>query len=829
MDDREARRRPLTREPLPVAPDEGEISKMMTLRLIGVALACSLMTTSLSFADEARVRAHLASGESTAYLQQGESRLELMAPGKRAPVDAVVFQKFIGDLPLHGARVFVIENPDGTVAHVIDDSTEDLELRRGPVNVAKEAAEDLAEGLLPEAVDSVAEKVWFRTGDEAVLAWEVTTALADLGAPASPTHFEMVIDAETGAVLSQRQIDTKTYAPGSPETAEGVFPRIVINNTIGAQGSRDYAAPFDAVIRASVGCTGTLIAPNVVLSARHCGIGAGDLIVFGDNSNDALFTATVLSSFLPDGPGSLLDGGDVSIHTLTAPVPINVAEPMRLIDETDDLEGMRAATVGYGFNGLGSTGHGFSADGFRWGGENIIDVYGSPANASGANIISTDFDNSAGTTNTISSSSPVPLQFEATTAPGDSGGPVLVQFGSEWVIAGVLSGGTTSTSVYGDISWWTGTAFYRDAIESVGGEFVTGLEISFPDGLPSVLSSAGGDTLRVEVVPSEADPIVPGSGTLNVDAGSGFQQIALVPESGDRFTVDFPAPDECPSSVEYFISFELESGTTVTVPAGASPSSSSVFVALAADDVNVDELYDFETSVGFSAGAPGDDAATGVWVRVDPVGTAAQPENDNTPDGAIAWVTGQGSPGGGLGENDVDDGTTSLVSNRIDLSDVQSATISYARWYSNSTGASPNADVFEVFVSDDDGQTYTLVETVGPDGPETSGGWIETGFVVNEFVDLTSTIRVKFVASDLGAGSVVEAGVDDVRIFGVSCAAASCPADTNGDGVVDAADLAAVIAAWGPGGSNSPADFDASGGVGASDLAFVIAAWGECP
>jgi D-alanyl-D-alanine carboxypeptidase len=66
--------------------------------------------------------------------------------------------------------------------------------------------------------------VWFRTGDEAVLAWEVTTSLADLGLPASPTHFEMVIDAQTGDVLSERQIDTKTYAPGSPEAADGVFP-----------------------------------------------------------------------------------------------------------------------------------------------------------------------------------------------------------------------------------------------------------------------------------------------------------------------------------------------------------------------------------------------------------------------------------------------------------------------------------------------------------------------------------------------------------------------------------------------------------------------------
>ncbi|MEL7473835.1 MAG: GC-type dockerin domain-anchored protein, partial [Planctomycetota bacterium] len=550
------------------------------------------------------------------------------------------------------------------------------------------------------------------------------------------------------------------------------------------------------------------------------------------------------SSSLPDGGGSLLDGGDVSIHVLNSSVPANIAVPMRLIDETTGLVGQTCATLGYGWNGLGSSGHGFSADGLRWGGENVIDVYGSPASAGGANIISTDFDNPAGTTNTIPSSSAVALQFEATTAPGDSGGPVLVQFGGEWVIAGVLSGGTTNTSVYGDISWWTGTALYRDDIESAGGEFATGLEILFPDGLPEQVSSSGGETLRVDIVPSPTDPIVPGSGTFHVDSGSGFQQIALIADSATSFTATFPAPDDCPTNVEYFVSFDLQSGVTLTAPADA-----STFSVLAADQVDMLDLYDFESPVGFSAGAPGDDATTGVWVRVDPNGTEAQPENDNTVDGAFAWVTGQGTPGGATGENDVDNGTTSLVSNQIDLSGVQTASISYARWYSNNTGQAPNADVFEVFVSDDDGQTYVLAETVGPAGDGTSGGWIEAGFVVNDFVNLTSTIRVKFVASDLVAGSLVEAGVDDVRIFGISCTltdacafaditATSDCAPGSGDGVIDLSDFSCYLAEWSVASPfaditlTSNCDVIAGGGDGVdlSDFSCYLAEWSQgCP
>lgn len=722
----------------------------------------------------------------------------------------------------------MIENADGTVAQVFDDPTDNLVLRRGQVNITQDVAVDILEGFLPQAIDSTVEQVWFRKENEAVLAWEVTTSLADMGLPASPTHFEAVIDAETGIILSERQIDTKTYLPGSPEAEAEVYPRIVINNAIGAQGSRDYAAPFDAVIRVG-GCTGTLIAPNVVLSARHCGIGAGDLVRFGDNSNSTTFTITVQSSSLPDGGGSLLDGGDVSIHVLNGTVPGNIAEPMRLIDETEDLEGMVCATLGYGWNGLGSTGHGGSADGFRWGGENIIDVYGSPPDRAGSNIISTDFDNGTSGANQIFGSSATPLEFEATTAPGDSGGPVLVLFGNEWVIAGVLSGGTTSNSVYGDVSWWTGTAVYRNAIEFAGGAFVTGLEIEFPNPLPSIVSSAGGDTISVDIVPSDVDPVVPGSGTFHVDTGAGFQQFPLAADSATSFTATFPAPAECPTNVEYFFSFDLESGATVTSPSGASPGSSNVYSAQAADQVDFDDLYDFETPVGFTAGAPGDNATTGVWVLVDPIGTDAQPGDDNTPFGTLAWVTGQGTFGGGLGENDVDGGTTSLVSNQIDLSGTESASISYARWYSNSTGASPNADVFEVFVSDDDGQNYVLVETVGPAGAGTSGGWIETGFNVGDFVNLTSAIRVKFVASDLGAGSIVEAGIDDVRILGVSCSADTCPADlAEPFGVLDLADVQVFVTAFTSG--DTIADLNDDGIFDLADLQVFIGAFNAgCP
>lgn len=55
----------------------------------------------------------------------------------------------------------------------------------------------------------------------------------------------------------------------------------------------------------------------------------------------------------------------------------------------------------------------------------------------------------------------------------------------------------------------------------------------------------------------------------------------------------------------------------------------------------------------------------------------------------------------------------------------------------------------------------------------------------------------------------------------------ACPADLDGDGDVDAADLAELLSSWGPC-VGCPADFDGDGDVDAADLADLLAAWGAC-
>ena len=54
-----------------------------------------------------------------------------------------------------------------------------------------------------------------------------------------------------------------------------------------------------------------------------------------------------------------------------------------------------------------------------------------------------------------------------------------------------------------------------------------------------------------------------------------------------------------------------------------------------------------------------------------------------------------------------------------------------------------------------------------------------------------------------------------------------CPADIDGNGVVDASDLGIFLAYWGPKPTNG--DFNGDGVADAADLGILLAAWGSCP
>lgn len=310
-----------------------------------------------------------------------------------------------------------------------------------------------------------------------------------------------------------------------------------------------------------------------------------------------------------------------------------------------------------------------------------------------------------------------------------------------------------------------------------------GLRINLPGGSVNNFAPGVGESLAVQIQVA-GESLVPGSPQLHFRYdGGAYQSMPLTSLGGENYTVNLPPP-VCGATPEYYVSAEGSDSGVVTNPNGAPTNAYSAIVGGTVVLVS-DEM---ETNAGWTVGAPGDTATTGIWNRMDPQPTIAQPGDDHTPaPGVACWVT-DGNAGSGDGAFDVDGGATTLTSPTYNLGSSPEARISYWRWYSNSAGGAPNADIFRVQMSNNNGASFTAVETVGPSGPGTSGGWINYTFRAADILPVTAQMRLRFIAEDAATGSLIEAAIDDLLITEFQCSAVLD--DCNGNGIVDSDDIA---------------------------------------
>ncbi len=291
-----------------------------------------------------------------------------------------------------------------------------------------------------------------------------------------------------------------------------------------------------------------------------------------------------------------------------------------------------------------------------------------------------------------------------------------------------------------------------------------GLAFSYPNGRPETVSPTQTTTFQVIVTGVNGGQPDPGSGKINyrIDGGA-YTSVYMTETSANHYDATLPAV-ACGSTIEYYIS-----AREVTLGAQTDPDPATPYSAIPATSTTVVFTDNFETNQGWTVSG---DATDGQWDRGVPVGGGDRGDPPTDFDGS-----GSCDLTDNVDDNsDVDGGTTTLTSPTIDLSSGD-ALIHYARWYSNNFGAAPNSDVFEVYVSNNNGSSWTLVETVGPVN-EANGGWYEHSFWVSDFVTPTAQVKVRFDASDLGDGSVVEAAIDDFTVTQYNCEAASGPTIT---------------------------------------------------
>ncbi|MEQ8771031.1 MAG: choice-of-anchor B family protein [Phycisphaerales bacterium] len=346
------------------------------------------------------------------------------------------------------------------------------------------------------------------------------------------------------------------------------------------------------------------------------------------------------------------------------------------------------------------------------------------------------------------------------------------------------------------------------------------LELDLASNEPDLVSPNGTDSISLQVneINLTADAA---TAEMIFDDGSGPVSVPGTPAGGGVFDFAFPTAD-CGDATYYF-SIADTLGETFMLPGNAP---ADVFTTVIADGLVTEFADNFQTNTGWSVSGSAADAGSGRWERANPGGDGSRGDPADDADGSgICYVTGNGGPGS---NTDVD-ATTVLTSPAFDVSAMPEAVVRYQRWYNNAAGSNPGVETMEVEISNNNGASWSPLETVGPTGAAASGGWLDAEFRVADFVTPTANVRVRFTATD-DIGSVVEAGVDDFEVFEYVCdPAPACFADCDGNGSLNVDDVDCFVAAF-LGSDLGGADCDGNGSLNVDDVdCFVAGFLGGCP
>ncbi|MFC6880218.1 MULTISPECIES: M4 family metallopeptidase [Actinomadura] len=272
--------------------------------------------------------------------------------------------------------------------------------------------------------------------------------------------------------------------------------------------------------------------------------------------------------------------------------------------------------------------------------------------------------------------------------------------------------------------------------------------------------------------------VTPGSGSAQA-GGTATASIGTQTTSGSAQQVTLSATSQPAGPTATFSPATVTSGQsstmTVNVPAGTPDGTYTLTVLghgsvdrtatykLTVGDGTPGEVYsdDFESGQGWTVNPEGGDTATsGAWERGTPQPTSYSGTNLQiaAAGGSNDLVTGAAASGSDAGGNDLDGGTSSVQSPAIALpSGTLTLTFSWYLAHLNNSGSTD----------------YLRVRVVGPNGTSTvlnqaasaanrAGSWQNATYDLSPYAG--QSVRIVVDAADAGAASLVEAGLDNVKI-----------------------------------------------------------------
>jgi carboxypeptidase T len=171
----------------------------------------------------------------------------------------------------------------------------------------------------------------------------------------------------------------------------------------------------------------------------------------------------------------------------------------------------------------------------------------------------------------------------------------------------------------------------------------------------------------------------------------------------------------------------------------------------------------FETGTGWTRNVQGTDTATtGQWERGDPQPSSSSGAKQlgTTTSGINDLVTGR-LAGAAAGDNDIDGGVTSITSPAITLPSSGTLTLTFQQYLAHGSNSS-SADFLRVLVRNT--ATGAMTQVFGRNGAAVNlnGSWAGATASLTGFAG--QSIQLVVQAADASTASLVEAGVDDVRI-----------------------------------------------------------------